>query len=199
MALQGTLQDMSISDLLEVFQEDHKSGQLHVTSRHARAELTVDDGEIISALLFMQTGSTPLYSGSEVTTRLLTWQDGEFLFEPFVAKRVVHSQAHKAPLPSPGPSEADLVVILEPVAAPSETYCTVHISLDEWYLLSACIHNASLSGAASSTGISFQHALSLAKGLAQRGLISLRSRHIAMAYQPPSRLLQAVMRRVRAL
>jgi hypothetical protein len=220
MALQGSLQDMSIADLMEVFQEDCKSGQLQVVSRTARAELTIDNGRVISALLFVHNAATPLYSGSEVLSRLHTWQDGEFLFEPFVAKRQVALYTSPSSQQRPRSNEPPIVIVQEPEPAPTDAFVTAQLSIEEWYLLSACMHTNSLRSAAVASGISLRQALQLANGLAKRGLLRMANEQnvpqksavvqqqpsimpqkprAASRFHPDSRLLQAVKRHVRDL
>lgn len=76
-AVQGSLDQISMVDLLQVFSMNRRSGCIRLTGgpQRARAEVFVADGRIDDAVIGNARGEKALY-------RLLAWEDGTFEFVP---------------------------------------------------------------------------------------------------------------------
>ncbi len=75
MALQGSLHDMNVADLIQHACQDGKTARIGLEHNGQRAGVYVDAGDLIDAELAGE-------HGEEVIYRLLTWHDGAFAFEP---------------------------------------------------------------------------------------------------------------------
>ncbi len=77
MALQGTLSDIGIIDLLQFPFAGRKTGELIVTSARRRAELFYKDGVLVDA-------RTERHEGQDALVEVVDWEEGEFEFRPGV-------------------------------------------------------------------------------------------------------------------
>lgn len=75
MALQGSLHDMSVADLIQHACQDGKTARIRIDAHGQRAGLYIDAGELTDAELAGE-------HGEEVVYRLLSWHDGTFTYEP---------------------------------------------------------------------------------------------------------------------
>ena len=74
MALQGSLHDMSVADLIQHACQDGKTARISMESGGQRASVYVDAGELIDADWAGE-------HGEEVIYRLLTWHEGTFTYD----------------------------------------------------------------------------------------------------------------------
>jgi hypothetical protein len=74
MALKGTLQDITVIDLLQFPNGGRKTGRLSIANGEQRASLHYVDGSIIDAVV----GNA---RGFEAVVALVDWEQGEFAFE----------------------------------------------------------------------------------------------------------------------
>ncbi len=91
MALEGTLQDMSLSDLIQVFRMGPKSGVLLIVYADERGVIYVAHGTMIDAVI-VQTSNRAIHAtGEEAVIQMLTWDNGSFVFSanPSVFERPV--------------------------------------------------------------------------------------------------------------
>ena len=82
MSLEGTLQDMPLTDLLEVFHLDRKSGILQLFAPAQRASLYVTMGRVIDAVVVQLSQQQFIASGDEAVAQLFGWEDAQFVFKP---------------------------------------------------------------------------------------------------------------------
>lgn len=80
MALEGNFQDMSLADLLQVFQMGPKSGLLTVTRPLERALVFVAAGRPVDAVLLQEPERQVITTGEEALMCLFLWEAGEFVF-----------------------------------------------------------------------------------------------------------------------
>lgn len=73
--VEGDLQQISLSDLLQVFAMNHKDGVLAVTSRRKKGYIFVSSGHVINARIGQVEGAKAFF-------RLLLWDQGKFRFTP---------------------------------------------------------------------------------------------------------------------
>ena len=74
MAMQGSLKDMAVADLIQHNCQDHKTAQLIITHSNRQAALFFDAG-------LVQHASLDNITGEEVVYEVLSWSDGEFTLE----------------------------------------------------------------------------------------------------------------------
>ncbi|EFO81839.1 hypothetical protein OSCT_0236 [Oscillochloris trichoides DG-6] len=82
MALDGTLRDMSLSDLFQVFRMGPKTGILLLTSDEQRGIIYVAAGQLIDAAIMSAEDRSILASHDEAVIRMLLWDDARFTFRP---------------------------------------------------------------------------------------------------------------------
>jgi predicted regulator of Ras-like GTPase activity (Roadblock/LC7/MglB family) len=77
MAMQGTLQDMAVADLIQHNCQDRKTAQLVIEHNGYQASLFFREGAVVHATLDHPHDTNSL-QGEEVIYRILDWQDGQF-------------------------------------------------------------------------------------------------------------------------
>lgn len=80
MALEGTLRDMSLSDLIQVFRMGPKSGVLLIVHTSERGIIYVAHGTMVDAVILQSTDRSVLANGEEAVIQMLTWDTGSFVF-----------------------------------------------------------------------------------------------------------------------
>lgn len=73
--IEGSLTEISLSDLLQIFSMNRKEGMLFLSNNKDTGEVYIKDGEILEATIGNISGEKALY-------RLLTWGKGNFKFLP---------------------------------------------------------------------------------------------------------------------
>lgn len=81
MALEGTLQDMSLSDLIQVFRMGPKSGVLLLREETEHGIIYVADGRMIDALILRGSARTIVATADEAVIQMLTWDNARFVFQ----------------------------------------------------------------------------------------------------------------------
>lgn len=76
--MSGLLEEVSLSDLLQLFSSARKSGLLRIQTADDGAALFLRDGRLIHA----EVSSRPELSGERAAYRALTWTHGTFVLEP---------------------------------------------------------------------------------------------------------------------
>lgn len=80
MALEGTLQDMSLSDLFQVFRMGPKTGVLFLAYHNLRAIVYVAAGDLIDAAVVRLPDRTIIAAQDEAVIHVLLWDDATFVF-----------------------------------------------------------------------------------------------------------------------
>ena len=76
--MSGLLEEVALSDLLQLFSSSRKSGLLRIQTPGDGAALYLRDGRVIHA----EVSSRPDLSGERAAYRALTWTQGTFVLEP---------------------------------------------------------------------------------------------------------------------
>ncbi len=74
MPLLGSLQEMSLANLIQVNCQEMRSARLALTHLDQTGEVFLSDGQVVHATLGSQSGKDALYE-------MLSWDDGKFVFE----------------------------------------------------------------------------------------------------------------------
>lgn len=182
MALEGTLHDIPLVDLLEIFAIGSKTGLLALSSGSERGQITVCNGVPIDAALIGESQQL-LAADDEAMIHLLIWDDGEFVFhsDPTAEIRPVRIVASSADLIRESEqrrekaSQPDLHIgtRLGLAALPADPTRLRDLDLDEWRLVAALAQGSTLGEACLEAGLIPSRALDLAGDLLQRGLISV--------------------------
>ena len=82
MALEGSLRDLSLIDLIKLFQIGVKTGVLWLIGGAEQGALYVRAGSLIDAVLMRGPARQVIATADDAVIRLLQWQDARFMFRP---------------------------------------------------------------------------------------------------------------------
>jgi hypothetical protein len=85
MALEGNLQDMSLTDLFQVFRMGNKAGVLLLVHGREQGLIYVRNGELIDAVLLRGSDRQIVAHADEAVIRILQWQNADFVFRHTVS------------------------------------------------------------------------------------------------------------------
>ncbi len=91
MALEGNLQNMALSDLIQVFHTAAKTGILFLKGIRERGVVYVADGQLVDAVVVRGKERTMVATRDEAVLQMLTWEHADFIFryDPAVRRRPV--------------------------------------------------------------------------------------------------------------
>jgi ribosomal protein L12E/L44/L45/RPP1/RPP2 len=187
MALEGTLQDMSLSDLFQVFRLGPKSGVLVINTETERGIIYVDKGRLIDGFVVQSDTRAVLATADEAVLRMLAWDDAEFVFrhDLSVAGRAIRIEQDGEWLVLEGmrrrsdPTRAlpyhqltlDTQLRLSPL--PSNAESSVSLDVDQWRILSHAANNQDLRTICQVTGIEQEQAFRIVAELLSIGLVEV--------------------------
>jgi hypothetical protein len=185
MALEGSLQDMSLSDLFQVFRLGPKSGVLLLSHDAERGVIYVDRGALIDAFVVRGEERSVVATSDEAVLHMLAWDDAQFVFrhDLSVAGRAVQVQHDSEWLVMEGmrrrsdPLQAlpyhnltlDTCLQLSPL--PSNAESSVSLDVNQWRILSHAANNQSLRTISELTGIEPEKTLRITAELLSIGLV----------------------------
>jgi hypothetical protein len=150
MALEGSLQDMSLVDLIHIFRIGSKTGVLLLVNGGERGVVYVSQGRLVDAVLVRGAERSVLAKDEEAVIQLLQWEAASFVFrhDPSVAARaarIVHDgewlimegmRRRENPLRALPHQQITLDSRLELASLPSSAESGVKLDLDQWRILS---------------------------------------------------------------
>lgn len=229
MALEGTLRDMPLADLFDVFRAGQRSGRLQVSRQQERGLIFIGAGQLLDAVLVTDLNGDNVAHAEEAVIRILNWAEASFTFEhdPTIAQRPRRIERDAAwffsAIARTSHAPVSMRSRLRPAALDHGLRSSVTLSADEWRLLSALWAQHTLSMVCVELELESHQVLPLAQSMVERGLLTIVEereprrahsaeppqqpgaaplRHIASAQPaaaPRSQLLQAIIRRVRTL
>jgi hypothetical protein len=195
MALEGSLLDMSLTDLIQIFKMGPKSGVLVLVHGDERGVIYVSAGRLIDAAVVRGPNRHMAAIGEEAVLYMLQWDDAAFSFRHDIAldrrpARIVHDsewllleglRRRTKPARMLPHEQITLATRFELAPLPNTSESGVHLDLDQWRLLSQVSSNASLRELCESIGMDSDHAIRIATELVVIGLIVVMP-------PPPSRI-----------
>lgn len=182
MSLEGTLHDIPLVDLLEIFEIGNKTGLLVLSCGEQRGHVTVSGGLPIDAALLGDRQQL-LAADDEAMVRMLLWDDGAFEFHHDQAaairplritmrspELIRESERRREQASQP---EIHIGTRLVLAAAPTDSGRIAGLGLDEWRLLAALAAGNTLGEACLEAGLIPARALDLADALFRDGLVLL--------------------------
>lgn len=187
MALEGTLQDMSLSDIFQVFRMGPKSGVLLLNKEEERGVIYVAEGRLIDAFIVRGTERSVVSTGDEAVLQMLTWDDAGFVFRHEIATdqrpvRIEHDaewlilegmRRRTDPLRSMPYQTITLDTELQLAALPSSAESGVSLDVDQWRVLSQVASSQDLRAICDATGINPDKAIRIAAELLSIGLVEI--------------------------
>lgn len=187
MALEGTLQDMSLSDLFQVFRMGPKTGVLLLSRGGVRGVIYVASGQLVDAALAQSAERNVIAAQDEAVIQMLQWDDAAFSFrhDPAVAQRPVRMLHDAEWLVLEGmkrradPAQAlpyhriTLDTQLQLAPLPSSAESGVSLNVDQWRILSQVASCPSLRTIGEATGIAQAQLLRTVAELLAIGLVEV--------------------------
>jgi hypothetical protein len=195
MALEGTLQDMSLSDLFQVFRMGPKTGVLLLVNAAERGVIYVAEGRVIDAILACGAERTVRKTQEEAIIQMLLWDDATFVFrhDPNVATRTQRIVQDAEWLVMEGMRRRDdptrampyhsitLETKLQLSPLPSSAESGVSLDVNQWRILSQVSSSPNLRTICEATGIAPEQAIRTVAELMAIGLVEV----VATATPPP--------------
>lgn len=187
MALEGTLQDMSLSDLFQVFRMGPKSGVLLLEQSDERGVIYVDRGRLIDAFVVRGSERTVIATRDEAVLHTLEWENADFVFRhdlsvagrPVQIKHdgewlVLESMRRRAdPFRAMPYHQITLDTQLRLSPLPTNAESSVSLDVDQWRILSHAANNQDLRAICDATGIEAPRALRIVAELLSIGLVEI--------------------------
>lgn len=201
MALEGSLEDMSVIDLFQVFRIGPKTGVLRLATTASHAMVYVDQGQPIDASIVQIGDEQPLANGEIAVLELLQWSQATFCFhhDPRVRERpprifrdsetlVLESLRRRHELQGhvPQPTitlDTRLTMALLPSNGPS----SVSLDLNQWRILSQIALCGTVRNICAQTQSATDEVLRISNELFALGLIEI-VRETVPTYPPPRKL-----------
>ena len=177
MELSGSLKEFGLAGLLQVVENERKTGLLKVVDGEKSGSIFVEEGKIVHT-------SLGELSGEEAFYRLALWEEGEFSFHTgeapaeqtiFRSNRTILLEAacridEWRRLTKRIPS-TDVVPV---IGSPKETG-RVHLNTMEWKVLSKINGSRSVREIAELSGVTEHHAMKVIYDLLEAKVVTLRS------------------------
>jgi hypothetical protein len=187
MALEGTLQDMSLSDLFQIFRLGPKSGILLLEKADERGVVYVDRGKLIDSFVVRGQERTVVATGDEAVLHILTWDDANFVFRHDLSvsgrpMRVQHDsewlvmesmRRRSDPLRALPYQKITLDTVLQLSPLPTNAESSVSLDVDQWRILSHAASSQDLRSICNATGIDQDRALRIVAELLSIGLVEI--------------------------
>ncbi len=192
MALEGSLQDMSLIDLFQVFRMGPKTGILMVSSSADRGVVYVADGRLVDAVYVHGIERQVSAIGEDAVIQLLQWDNASFIFrhDPAVRgrqPRIFHDSdwlilegMRRRELPRRALHHPiTLTTRLALALLPGTIESGVNLSLEQWRILSQIAICQNLGEICQNAGISTEAAIRTVTELVEIGLLEIMD-------EPPS-------------
>lgn len=187
MALEGSLQDLSLIDLIELFRIGLKTGVLRLIGGAERGAVYVRAGCLIDAVLVRGPTRQVIATADEALIRLLQWQDARFTFQPDSEvnrrpARMVHdhewllleaSRQRERSLHPPPDRAISLETCFVLSSPPGGVNGVFKLDLDQWRILSYVAISPSARAICARTGLEPDQALARLAQLLEIGLLEV--------------------------
>jgi hypothetical protein len=207
MALEGSLQDMSLSDLFQVFRMGPKSGVLLIDKQEDRGVIYVSEGRLIDAFIVRGPERKVIATSDDAVLQMLTWEDASFVFRHEIATdqrpvRIQHDEEwlilegmrrRADPIRSMPYNTITLDTELQLAALPSSAESGVSLDVDQWRVLSQVASSQHVRAICDATGIKTEKAIRIVAELLSIGLVEIAppSQSVAPTQKEPTHQLNA--------
>jgi hypothetical protein len=185
MALEGSLRDLSLIDLIELFRIGVKTGVLWLIGGGDQGTVYVRAGNLIDAALLRGPERQVIATADDALICMLQWQDATWTFQPDAnverhPARMVHDHAwllqeasrrHAQALAPPG--QAIRLDTCFALSRPSRTAQVIKLDLAQWRILSQVAVFPSARAICAQTGVAPDQALAALGQLLASGLVEV--------------------------
>ncbi len=187
MALEGTLQDMSLSDLIQIFRMGSKSGVLLLVAPAERGIVYVVEGRLIDALIVQGSERSVIAAHDEAVLQMMTWDEAHFTFRHDLEVshrpvRIVHDgewlvmegmRRRDDPLRAMPYHTITKDTRLQLSPLPSSAESGVSLDVNQWRILSQVSSCQSLGAICDATGLDLERARKTVAELLSIGLLEI--------------------------
>lgn len=187
MALEGSLQDMSLSDLFQVFRMGPKSGVLVIDQEEDRGIIYVSEGRLIDGFIVRGAERSVIATSDEAVLQMLTWDTATFVFRHEIATdqrpvRIEHDEEwlvlegmrrRSDPMRAMPYQSINLQTELQLAALPSSAESGVSLDVDQWRVLSQVASSQDIQAICDATGIKPDKAIRIVAELLAIGLVEI--------------------------
>lgn len=187
MALEGSLQDMSLSDLFQVFRMGPKSGVLVIDKESDRGVIYVSEGRLIDAFIVRGPDRQVVSTSDESVIQMLTWDTASFVFRHEIATDqrqvrikndeewlILEGMRRRAdPIRALPYHTLSLDTELQLSALPGSADSGVSLDVDQWRVLSQVASSQDIRAICDATGINPDKAIRIVAELLSIGLVEL--------------------------
>lgn len=196
MALEGTLDDMSLIDLFQIFRIGAKSGVLLLAAGVEHGLIYVKEGRPIDAVLVRGQERHVVAVGEAAVLHLLQWEAASFTFRHALSVserpvRIVHDsewlvleglRQRSKPIHTLPHETITLETRFDLTATPISSATDLHFDLDQWRILSQIAIRPNVRELCASTGIAPNRAISALRELLAIGMVEIA----LPAHTPPT-------------
>ena len=187
MALEGTLQDMSLSDLIQIFKLGNKTGILMLVANDERGVVYVANGTLVDAGILRGPDRAVIAVHDDAVIHMMQWDDAQFVFrhDPKVTERHQRIKHDGEWLVMEGmrrredPQKAlpylrlNLETQLQLSPLPSGAESGVSLDVNQWRILSQVASCANLREISEITGLAPAQVLRITAELLAVGLVEV--------------------------
>ncbi|NJO06416.1 MAG: DUF4388 domain-containing protein [Chloroflexaceae bacterium] len=187
MALEGSLQDMSLVDLFQVFRMGPKSGMLILQHEDKRGVIYVHEGRLLDAFVVQGVARTVIATRDEAVLSLLAWHEACFVFRHDLSvvgrpTRIEHDaewlvlESMRRSTRTPVASTYQNLTIetrLQLSPLPNSAESSVSLDVDQWRILSHAANNEDLQTICAATNIDKERTFRIVNELLAIGLVEI--------------------------
>ena len=186
MALEGSLHDLSLVDLIQIFRIGMKTGVLMMVGGSERGVVYVRDGRLIDAVLVRGPQRQVIATADDAVIRLLEWENATFTFQPDPkAQRRQARMAHdgewlvertrrrERACPVPGHVQITPETRLALSRHPGGLGGAIDLDLEQWRLLSQVALGQSVRELCARSGVELDLAIGRLTELVAIGLVEI--------------------------
>lgn len=182
MALEGTLRDISLEDLFDIFVSGQRSGRLLLLNGNEQGNITLSRGRIADASLLRIPERTLIATNTEAIIQICIWSDASFVFmhDSTLDNQPIHIRASFADILKQAERQRTLAHIplqtsdpLRLEHRPELSDGKIELNRDEWHLLSMLCNEKNINEVSREMGMPPSQTLAIAKGMLERGLLRL--------------------------
>jgi hypothetical protein len=176
MTLQGSLHDLALADLIQIFRMGSKTGVLRLVGGAERGVVYVCEGRLIDAVLVRGPERQVLATADDALVRLLEWEDAAFTFQ---ADSKVKQRPARMAYDCEGlvGDRREQQIVLDTRLALSSRPCgadgAIELDLEQWRLLSQAGLRQSVREICARAGLEPEQAIGRLEQLLAIGLLEI--------------------------
>ncbi len=187
MALEGSLQDMSLSDLIQVFRMGPKTGVLLLINEDKRGVIYVAAGRMVDAVIVRGSQRLVVAKGDEAVIQMLTWDNANFVFRhnPSIQTRSIRIEndgewlilegmrRRQDPMRAMPYQSLTLDTRLQLAPVPNDAKSGVSLNVNQWRVLSQVANSKDLRDICRATGLGTEAVIRTVAELMSIGLVEV--------------------------